>query len=168
MMSPGLMRAREPFRLRNALTGLLLGGFAVSIWAYSMRAVKQDSFEDVDEEARELAAAGEAEQVKSLEDEAREREASAGVHPAAIPTIVPHRDTAAAPTTSPSPSPSRAVVEEMKNTHVNIDRPRGVVASLIYPHHPQWLDPKNKTLVWGAPPVDNFGRLRDLPLFTRN
>ncbi|TFK72042.1 hypothetical protein BDN72DRAFT_876767 [Pluteus cervinus] len=54
LMSPGLKRAREPYRFRNALTGLLLGSFAVGIWAWSISAVKQDAFDDVDEEAREL------------------------------------------------------------------------------------------------------------------
>ncbi|KAG9317706.1 yeats family-domain-containing protein [Chiua virens] len=54
VMSPGLLRAREPFRFQNALTGLVLAGFATAVWAYSIRAVKQDDFSDVDEEAREM------------------------------------------------------------------------------------------------------------------
>ena len=49
-MSPGLQRARQPFRLRNAITGVVLAGFAVGVWAYSIGAVKQDKFDDVDEE----------------------------------------------------------------------------------------------------------------------
>ncbi|KIO12490.1 hypothetical protein M404DRAFT_993474 [Pisolithus tinctorius Marx 270] len=53
-MSPGLLRAREPFRVKNAITGLILGGLGVSVWAYSIRAVKQEDFSDVDEEAREM------------------------------------------------------------------------------------------------------------------
>jgi len=57
LMSPGLKRAREPFRVRNAVTGITLLGFAVGVWAYSIRAVKQDVFDDVDEEARVLAGA---------------------------------------------------------------------------------------------------------------
>lgn len=55
-MSPGLRRAREPFRIRNALTGIALGVFAVGIWAYSISAVKQDVFDDIDDEARALQA----------------------------------------------------------------------------------------------------------------
>ena len=74
-MSPGLQRARAPFRLRNALTGLVLGGFAAGVWVYSLRAVKQDEFEDADEEARELARTGAAVGMKSLEDEEKERKA---------------------------------------------------------------------------------------------
>ena len=55
-MSPGLRRARAPFRFRNALTGVALGAFAVGIWAYSISAVKQDVFDDIDDEARALQA----------------------------------------------------------------------------------------------------------------
>ena len=40
------------------------------------------------------------------------------------------------------------------------DVPRGVVASLLYPHYPHWFDPASKSFVWGAPPVDNIGKLR--------
>ena len=47
-VSPALQRAREPYRLRNAVTGTLLVAFAVSVWAYSISAVKQDNFDDVD------------------------------------------------------------------------------------------------------------------------
>lgn len=55
-MSPGLKRAREPYRVKNAIMGLTLGAFAVGIWAYSISAVKQDVFDDVDEEARAMSA----------------------------------------------------------------------------------------------------------------
>lgn len=55
-MSPGLRRARAPFRFKNALTGVTLGAFAVGIWAYSISAVKQDAFDDIDDEARALQA----------------------------------------------------------------------------------------------------------------
>lgn len=43
-----MKRAREPYRLRNAVTGTLLVAFAVSVWAYSISAVKQDNFDDID------------------------------------------------------------------------------------------------------------------------
>jgi cytochrome c oxidase assembly factor 3 len=55
-MSPGLKRAREPYRVKNAIMGLTLGAFAVGIWAYSINAVKQDVFDDIDEEARTMSA----------------------------------------------------------------------------------------------------------------
>lgn len=55
-MSPGLQRARAPFLLRNVLTGGILTSFAVGVWAYSLSAVAQDDFSDVDEEAKALSA----------------------------------------------------------------------------------------------------------------
>jgi len=57
LMSPAMKRAREPFRVKNAITGVLLAAFGVGMWAYSIRSVKQDNFDDVDEEAKSLAAA---------------------------------------------------------------------------------------------------------------
>lgn len=67
-MSAGLMRAREPYRAKNALTGLAIGSFIVGVWLYSMSAVKQDNFDDVDEEARAMVKAG----VKPLEEKGGE------------------------------------------------------------------------------------------------
>jgi cytochrome c oxidase assembly factor 3, fungi type len=40
------------------LTGLAVGSFVVGVWLYSMSAVKQDNFDDVDEEARAMARVG--------------------------------------------------------------------------------------------------------------
>ena len=56
-LSPGLQRARAPFRTRNAITGVAIGAFVFGVWAYSISAVKQDTFEDLDDEAKELLAA---------------------------------------------------------------------------------------------------------------
>ncbi|KAF8743072.1 hypothetical protein RHS02_03184, partial [Rhizoctonia solani] len=50
-MSPALKRARQPFAVRNALTGSAIAAFAVGVWAYSISAVKQDNFDDIDAEA---------------------------------------------------------------------------------------------------------------------
>jgi len=57
-MSAGLRRAREPYRARNAFTGLVIGSFVVGVWLYSMSAVKQDNFDDVDEEAGAMVRGG--------------------------------------------------------------------------------------------------------------
>jgi cytochrome c oxidase assembly factor 3 len=57
-MSQGLRRAREPYRVKNMVTGLAISSFAIGVWFYSIRAVKQDNFDDVDEEARAMARAG--------------------------------------------------------------------------------------------------------------
>ncbi|PSR81025.1 hypothetical protein PHLCEN_2v6556 [Hermanssonia centrifuga] len=113
--------------------------FAVGVWAYSIGAVKQDEFHDVDEEARELARSGA--QVKSLEDEAKELAVQTTAKSVSAP-IIPLATTPPVPTVVPG------------------DRPRGVVASLLYERYPQLLDPASKTLVWGAPPVDNIGKFR--------
>ncbi|CAE6477266.1 unnamed protein product [Rhizoctonia solani] len=50
-MSPALKRARQPFALKNAITGTAIAAFAVGVWAYSISAVKQDNFDDIDAEA---------------------------------------------------------------------------------------------------------------------
>ncbi|CAE6428899.1 unnamed protein product [Rhizoctonia solani] len=50
-MSPALKKARQPFVIRNAITGTAIAAFAVGVWAYSMSAVKQDNFDDIDAEA---------------------------------------------------------------------------------------------------------------------
>ena len=73
-MSPGLRRAREPYRVKNAIMGLTLGAFAVGIWAYSISAVKQDVFDDIDEEARAMSATRTPE-TKSVSPEATESKA---------------------------------------------------------------------------------------------
>ncbi|KAF8938834.1 hypothetical protein EDD21DRAFT_369038 [Dissophora ornata] len=45
--SPALERATAPFRVRNALTGAGIVVFCVSVYAYSIVAVRQDDFSDI-------------------------------------------------------------------------------------------------------------------------
>ncbi|KAF9194302.1 hypothetical protein BGZ51_000462 [Haplosporangium sp. Z 767] len=45
--SPALERATAPFRVRNALTGAGIVVFCVSVYAYSIMAVRQDDFSDI-------------------------------------------------------------------------------------------------------------------------
>ncbi|CAB5312365.1 unnamed protein product [Rhizophagus irregularis] len=50
--TPAMQRARKPFAVKNALTGLLLFGFCEILIiiikvSYSIMAVKQDDFDDV-------------------------------------------------------------------------------------------------------------------------
>ncbi|KIK96402.1 hypothetical protein PAXRUDRAFT_825966 [Paxillus rubicundulus Ve08.2h10] len=148
MMSPGLLRARAPFRLRNALTGLVLAAFGVGIWAYSISAVKQDDFSDVDEEAREMIkgrvataggmSAGEREDVGADVD-------GRGVRGE---VSTPREDV-----TSPGPlGPS-------SSSYPPPIPPRGVLVPILDRTFPRLLDPTRKTLVWGAPPLDNPGRM---------
>jgi cytochrome c oxidase assembly factor 3 len=135
LMSPGLQRARAPFRLQNAITGLILAGFGVGVWAYSISAVKQDDFSDVDEEARALMRVG----------------------PTTVEEVkVPVMDEAKVVATQ---TPSSVSVEVKAATVPSIHR--GLLVPILERHFPRLLDPSRKTLIWGAPPVDNIGRLRD-------
>lgn len=137
LMSPGLQRARAPFRLRNAITGLILAGFGVGVWAYSISAVKQDDFSDVDEEARALMLAGPPTIVEEV-------------------VKVPVMDEAKVVATQ---ALSSVPVEAKETTMPSIHR--GLLVPILERRFPRLLDPSRKTLIWGAPPVDNVGRLRD-------
>ncbi|KIJ69881.1 hypothetical protein HYDPIDRAFT_104531 [Hydnomerulius pinastri MD-312] len=149
-MSPGLMRAREPFRLRNAITGFILAGFGVGVWAYSISAVKQDDFTDVDEEAKEMmkgrgslgvAGPGPATPSNMLSTSADADATALSTTASASQVITPSQ---------PSPIPSS------RSSDVT---PRGILAPVLDRTFPRLLDPTRKTLVWGAPPLDNVGRL---------
>ena len=136
-MSPGLLRAREPYRIRNAITGIALGAFAVGIWAYSLSAVRQDVFDDVDEEARAMQRAG-IQPVGTVED---------GQHKGS--------DIPGSTTTMMGNAPPAVSVPP---TARNFPPPRGLLQHLDA-KFPRLLDPDRKTLVYGAPPVDNIGKI---------
>jgi cytochrome c oxidase assembly factor 3 len=128
-MSAGLTRAREPYRVKNVLTGLAIGSFVVGVWLYSMSAVKQDNFDDVDEEARAIARVG----TRVVEDgRGLERNAH---------------------TTSPAAATAPSSVTSGKEV-----KAPGLLAQLDGKFS-RLLDPKGKTMVWGAPPVDRIGRM---------
>ncbi|PSK55736.1 coiled-coil domain-containing protein 2 [Elsinoe australis] len=42
-----LQRARRPYLVKNAFTGLGVLGFAVGVYVFTIKAVAQDDFEDV-------------------------------------------------------------------------------------------------------------------------
>ncbi|KAI9798867.1 MAG: hypothetical protein M1833_004370 [Piccolia ochrophora] len=42
-----LIRARQPYLIRNILTGTAIFGFAIGVYSFTIHAVKQDEFEDV-------------------------------------------------------------------------------------------------------------------------
>jgi cytochrome c oxidase assembly factor 3 len=132
LMSPGLKRAREPYRVRNAITGLTLAAFGIGVWAYSISAVKQDVFDDVDEEARALAGSGAIAGMKSIEDEQKQAQLQA---------------------------PAEPVVSEPML--VTAQSGRGLLVKTLQPKYPALFDPTGQTLVWGAPSVDNVGRTSD-------
>ncbi|KXN89488.1 hypothetical protein AN958_05650 [Leucoagaricus sp. SymC.cos] len=161
LMSPGLQRAREPFRLRNALTGLGLGLFAFVIYSYSISAVKQDVFDDIDEEVKALARTGTSSGTASLPSSSspstpskppppvltkdEEQQIMENAFNAATglglggPTV--QSPNSPNPPSTPSQSPARGLLQKL-------DR-----------RLPGLLDPQNKTLVWGAPPIDNIGKI---------
>jgi cytochrome c oxidase assembly factor 3, fungi type len=146
-MSPGLKRARDPFRVKNALTGLGIAAFCVGVWAYSISAVKQDVFDDLDEEAKALAGA--------RDNENTDKTFTNGT--SATTTTTPATGipaTKATNTASVKSSPSVAIMAAS-------GAPKGVVAALLDRTYPRALDPTRKTLVWGAPSVDKIGRLGD-------
>ncbi|KAJ3740932.1 hypothetical protein DFH05DRAFT_1507726 [Lentinula detonsa] len=162
-MSPGLKRARAPFLVRNVITGIILGTFAVGVYTYSIRAVRQDDFGDIDDEAK---AQREAERLAQLEKMRRES--------ATVLTVGEEKDVMerAARAVAKEINSARlgAPVDEISSlrvsqsqsssvlTEINTRRStRGVLVGLLDKALPGALDPSRKTLVWGAPDVDNVG-----------
>lgn len=45
--SAALIRARRPYLIRNAITGLCIMAFAAGVFTFTLRAVGQESFDDV-------------------------------------------------------------------------------------------------------------------------
>lgn len=128
VMSPGLRRARAPFRLRNAITGIALGAFAVGIWSYSISAVKQDAFDDIDDEARALQAGR---LTSASRDQVTVGNATSYPEPTSSPADVP----------IPVAAPQKGILRHLESRFPNL------------------LDPRSKTLVSGAPPIDNMGTI---------
>lgn len=137
-ISPGLQRARRPFLLSNIITGSVISLFVVGIWAYSIRAVRQDVFDDVDEEAKALTQEKK-KQVETVEERAKKVEEK-------LKAIANERIAKTAANLKgikPQPlSESRGVLPVLGRSEVG------------------WYDP-TKTFVWGAPSVDNMGRIGD-------
>ena len=119
------------------VTGVAVASFAVGVWAYSISAVKQDIFDDVDEQARAL-------------------NASHDIDPHRTPSETwPTSDVAA-----------DALHETQDSTSPILDRdtsesPKGLIFAALGNRHLWLFEPTHKTLVWGAPPVDHIGRIGD-------
>jgi len=131
------------------VTGIVVGTFAVSVWAYSIRAVKQDTFEDVDEEAKAMLSA------RTQHDQQLVGETLSEVSGA--PAIANY-STPVVSTSAPRSTESRSSVPVLDQT---AGRPVGVLAPLLEERYPRFLDPQRKTFVWGAPSVDHIGRLSE-------
>lgn len=135
-MSRGLRRAREAYLLGNTMTGIALITFIIGVYTYSIRAVKQETFDDVDEQALAMSMNAK----------------TSPPPPVAAPrTLEQDRPLRAAPlgSTTPATSPSNTT-------------PRGLVPRLLGQRYPWLLDPVSKTVVWGAPPLDRIGRIGDV------
>lgn len=135
-MSPGLKRAREPYRLKNALVGITLGAVSVGIWAYSISAVKQDIYDDMDDEVEVLAAP---------------------LNAPSPAVAAPTQKAADVPVSNHSALKDAIILKEPNNVEKQA-KPRGVLQQLEG-RLPWLLDSKSKTLVSGAPPVDNIGKM---------
>ncbi|KAF9057790.1 hypothetical protein BJ165DRAFT_1397999 [Panaeolus papilionaceus] len=158
-MSPGLKRAREPYRLKNALLGLTLGAFAVGIWAYSISAVKQDVFDDVDDDVLGKGTNNKTDSSTSTTSQAAVPAiAPVDKPPVEAPVSIPSTTmTSILPVLHPPPSAS-PVLSALAST-----TPRGVLPALAARSGRirSFLDPQNQTLVWGAPNVDQPGKTGD-------
>ena len=143
-MSRGLLRARAPFRAQNAITGLVLAGFTTAVWAYSIRAVKQDDFSDVDDEAREM-----------MRGRQTQAESASGSPNSSLDVDV---DVLGLGTGGSHSESTRTIGVDISPQ--SSPRPRGVFAPILDRTFPRLLDPASKTLVWGAPPLDDLGRVR--------
>jgi cytochrome c oxidase assembly factor 3 len=149
-MSPGLRRARAQYRTKNAITGIILAAFGIGIYAYSISAVKQEDFGDIDAEARAIqqkkAKEEQAAMALTKADEQRAMEAAAET----VITSIKHGGGIPRPTRFPSRTSPTATTSSTQ--------PRGIVAKYLDQRYPSVLDPQRKTLVWGAPPVDSIGK----------
>jgi cytochrome c oxidase assembly factor 3 len=129
-------------------------GVATGIWAYSISAVRQDTFEDLDEEARALARGP----GRATTGEPSNTVIGGG----SSSNIV----TAGANTTSLQTKVTPLSVAAAAKDHAAGARSttsRGLLPSSVLDRKiPRLLDPANKTLVWGAPPVDAVGKMGSL------
>ncbi|WRT63253.1 uncharacterized protein IL334_000156 [Kwoniella shivajii] len=177
-MSPSLKRARKPFILSNVLIGGTLFAFAVGVYVYSISAVKQDDFSDVEdllpplEERRKLvsledeqrAAAGNLQSIASVLPLASPSRLSQGPPSGATdpnPTPLPYAtSSAASPSKSiPQPDTSGATLPLLQEGSTSSKWGVRRINELEWIRKRGWVDPKGNVLVWGAPDVERLGRI---------
>lgn len=117
----------------------------VGIWAYSIRAVRQDVFDDVDEEAKGLTKEMKM-AVETVEEKGRKVEDK-------LKAIAGER------VTKTLASSMKGATASAKAASLTTER-RGIMP-ILGRTNPGWLYDPNKSLVWDAPPVDNMGRIGD-------
>ncbi|GAA5848464.1 hypothetical protein JCM8547_004522 [Rhodosporidiobolus lusitaniae] len=144
-VSEGLKRARRPFRTANFITGSLITGFALSVYLYSIRAVAQDDFSDLDQPVSDDIRKG----VWSIEDEKRAKEALVADRLAAFDPVAP-----AAVVDAVGPVEALPVAAAPRRT--------GILGLMQRTFGGKGTESK---IVWGAPNVDRVGRIgEDAPV----
>jgi cytochrome c oxidase assembly factor 3 len=140
-VSEGLKRARAPFFTANLITGSLITAFAASVYFYSIRAVAQDDFSDLDQPVDEDLRRS----VRSIEDEKRAKEA----------LVAERLSVVGGPASSAA---AVGVVEAVNPVEALPLAPsRSGIAGLVQgAFGGKGADSK---IVWGAPNVDRIGRI---------
>ncbi|KAG9015858.1 hypothetical protein FRB93_012423 [Tulasnella sp. JGI-2019a] len=149
-ISPSLARARAPFRIQNAVTGFTLVGFAVSVWAYSIYAVKQENFDDIDFEALNTTVEEKAKRI-SLEDELKAKKKG-------VQGMAHEVDDRMAKAVSSLMSSTETVTTEATTAVMSKDK-RGILFQI--PGMSRFFLPGETSLVSHAPSVDQIGRVGD-------
>ncbi|GAA5822932.1 hypothetical protein JCM11251_004428 [Rhodosporidiobolus azoricus] len=145
-VSEGLKRARKPFFTRNLITGSAISAFAIWVYWYSIRAVAQDDFSDLDQPVSEE----QRRSVRSIEELKKDQEALSAdrlsLSSAAASGVVAAINPAeVSPAVAPAPAAARS----------------SILSMLTGPFGGKGTESK---LVWGAPNVDRIGRIgEDVP-----
>ena len=172
--SPGLERARRPFRAKNALTGLAIMAFVGGVYSYSISAVKQDDFADLPKTASTAALGG-----KSIEEEIAERKtgnrgvgALMGYGSSPQGEGVRLQPSSGSSTSSPASTGASAMGTPLPPTTAGSPQPTplstplppssyaAAAANAIVEPMPDTVRPRQRSKwVVGAPDVDRIGRL---------
>ena len=113
----------------------------MGVWAYSISAVKQDVFDDVDAEARALSPA-----TRAATESVEERERATKQALARIAATAPER--------RPKSNKQNLTGSPVPTTEERV----GILGRVLGDRYP-WLYDPSKGLVYGAPSVDNIGRM---------
>jgi len=156
-MSAALQRARRPFRVRNTLVGLGVAAFAAGAYTYSISAVKQEDFSDIDILAPAVADRA---AIKSIEDEQKEKQELKALGAAAVSKAMASGDQRSGilqPAASSTPDFVAPSVLDAA-TNPSSKTVRGFLSDIV-PSAAR--HPTEGTLVWGAPNVDKVGTMWD-------
>ncbi|WWD22716.1 hypothetical protein CI109_107209 [Kwoniella shandongensis] len=163
-MSTSLKRARKPFILTNSLIGGTIFAFAVGVYFYSISAVQQDDFSDVEDLLPPLE---ERSKLRSIEDEAREQKSLQSIasalplssnRPLPSATSSPASPSKALPPVDTS-SVSEAIREAVPSGRSGWGFGTKRLSEVDWVKKRGWVDGKGNVLVWGAPDVDRLGRV---------